>query len=340
MTKVCISFAGASGLLGFPEFPATAAQQLQAEFPHTTIVLARTSDERRAHLPDTDVLYSVRFSPEDLKLATRLQWLQLSSAGATHVLFPEMIESNVQVTNSRGLHGVPIAEHVLGVMIILARQLHQAYRIQLEGRWARREMFEIYPTFRELSGETVGIVGLGSIGLAIAERTKAMGMRVIATKRTGGSKPVCVDELFGPTELHTLLRASDFVVIAAPLTPETQGLIGEAELRAMKPTAFILNIGRGAIIQENVLIRALKEKWIAGAGLDVTEVEPLPAESELFRLPNVFLTPHYSGFRQIENCDFDSFGGKRADSCLAKTRSSASDDCASPFQIHVFCPSQ
>ena len=182
-------------------------------------------------------------------------------------------------------------------MIILARQLHQAYRIQLEGRWARREMFDLYPTFRELSGETVGIVGLGSIGLAIAERTKAMGMRVLATKRSGGAKPACVDELFGPTDLHTLLQASDFVVIAAPLTPETQGLMGEAELRVMKPTAYILNIGRGAIIQENVLIRALKEKWIAGAGLDVTEVEPLPTESELFRLPNVFLTPHYSGFR-------------------------------------------
>jgi phosphoglycerate dehydrogenase-like enzyme len=208
-----------------------------------------------------------------------------------------MIESNVVVTNSRGLHGVPIAEHVLGVMIILARQLHAAYRIQLEGRWGRREMFDLYPTFMELSGATAGIIGLGSIGLAIAERTKAMGMRVLATKRSGGAKPACVDELFGPGELHTLLRTSDFVVIAAPLTPETQGLIGEAELRAMKPTAYILNIGRGAIIQENVLIRALKDKWIAGAGLDVTESEPLPPESELFRLHNVFLTPHYSGFR-------------------------------------------
>ncbi len=299
MTKVCISFAGVAALSGFPEFPAAAAEQLQAEFPQANIVLVREPDpkRRRAIFSDTDVLFAVRFSPEDFAAARQLKWLHLSSAGATHVLFPEMIASNVQVTNSRGLHGVPIAEHVLGVMIILARQLHQAYRIQLEGRWARREMFDLYPTFRELSGETVGIVGLGSIGLAIAERTKAMGMRVLATKRSGGAKPACVDELFGPTDLHTLLRASDFVVIAAPLTPETQGLIGEAELRVMKPTAFILNIGRGAIIQENVLIRALKEKWIAGAGLDVTEVEPLPAESELFRLPNVFLTPHYSGFR-------------------------------------------
>ena len=202
MTKVCISFAGASGLSGFPEFPAAAAQQLQAEFPHTTIVLARTPDERRVHLPDTNVFYSVRFGPEDLKLAKRLQWLQLASAGATHVLFPEMIESNVVVTNSRGLHAVSIAEHTLGMMLMLARKLHEAYRYQLEGKWARKDMFNRYPAFSELHSQTAGIVGLGSIGLAVAERVKALGMRVIATKRTGGVKPQCVDELLGADKYH------------------------------------------------------------------------------------------------------------------------------------------
>jgi phosphoglycerate dehydrogenase-like enzyme len=299
MTKVCISFAGVAALSGFPEFPAAAAEQLQRDFPQAQIAHVREPDaqRRRAIFADADALFAVRFSPEDLAAAKQLKWLHLSSAGATHVLFPEMIASDVVVTNSRGLHAVPIAEHVLGVMIILARQLHAAYREQLEGRWGRQAMFALYPTFMELSGATVGIIGLGSIGLAIAERAKALGMRVLANKRSGGAQPACVDELLGPHDLPTLLQSSDFVVIAAPLTPETQGLIGEAELRLMKPTAYILNIGRGAIIQESVLIRALEEKWIAGAGLDVTEVEPLPAESELYRLPNVFLTPHYSGFR-------------------------------------------
>ena len=158
-------------------------------------------------------------------------------------------------------------------------------------------MFDLYPTFSELYEQTAGIIGLGSIGLAIAERVKALGMRVIATRRNPTSRPACVDELYGADGLPHLLQTSDFVIIAAPLTPETQGLIGEQELRLMKPTSYILNIGRGPIIQEQVLIRALKEQWIAGAGLDVTEVEPLPAESELFRLPNVFLTPHCSGLR-------------------------------------------
>ena len=229
MTKVCISFAAASGLAGFPDFPPAAVQQLQAEFPQTKVVLVTSPEQRRAELPDTDVLYAVRFSPEDLRLAKQLKWLQLSSAGATHVLFPEMIESNILVTNSRGLYGVPIAEHVIGMMIMLARKLHEAYRHQLQGKWPRKEMFARYPSFSELHGRTAGVIGLGDIGLAVAERAKALGMRVIATKRTVNAHPPCIDELLGTDGLPQLLRDSDFVVIAAPLTPETQGLIGEKE---------------------------------------------------------------------------------------------------------------
>jgi phosphoglycerate dehydrogenase-like enzyme len=297
MTKVCISFASSSGLSGFPDFPAVKARQLQEEFPTTQVTLAENLEQRRTALADAEVVFAVRFSPDDFKTAKQLKWLQLSSAGATHVLFPEMVESTVIVTNSRGLYGVPIAEHVIGVMIILARKLHEAYRFQLQGKWPREEMFARSPTFLELHGSTAGVIGLGDIGLAVAERAKALGMRVLASKRHVGTKPACVDELLGTDGLSYLLRESDFVVIAAPLTPETQGLIGEAELRTMKPTAYIFNVGRGAIIQETVLIRALQEGWIAGAGLDVTEVEPLSPDSALFRLPNVFLTPHYSGLR-------------------------------------------
>ncbi|MGH8006092.1 MAG: D-2-hydroxyacid dehydrogenase [Candidatus Binatia bacterium] len=296
-TKVCIAFAGSAGLSGFPTFSEDLAQQLQAEFPETTVTLVQDPTRRQEEFRDTSVLFTLRLSPEDFHAARRLRWLHLPSAGATHVLFPALVESAVVVTNSRGLHAIPIAEHVLGMMITLARKLHEAHRFQLAGKWARREMFDRYPTFSELHGQTAGIIGLGSIGQAVAERVKALGMRVVATKRTPGAPPPYVDELLGPEGLPRLLQTADFVVIAAPLTPETQGLIGEKELRQMKPTAYIFNVGRGAIIQEGVLIRALKEGWIAGAGLDVTEVEPLPAESELFHLPNVFLTPHYSGLR-------------------------------------------
>lgn len=296
-TKVCISFAGASGLSGFPAYPPALAQQLQTEFPDAQITLIQDPKLRQAEIANAQVLFAVRFSPKDLRVAGQLKWLHLASAGATHVLFPEMIASDVIITNSRGLHGIPIAEHILGVMIMLSRKLQTAYRYQLDGKWPRREMFDLYPTFSELSGGTAGIIGLGGIGMAVAERVKALGMRVIATKRTVGQPPACVDEVLGTDGLPHLLQESDFVIIAAPLTLATTGLIGEHELRLMKSTAYIINVGRGPIIQQPVLIRALKEGWIAGAGLDVTDPEPPEADSELLQLPNVILTPHYSGLR-------------------------------------------
>ena len=299
MTKVSISFAGEAGLTGFPEFPLALASQLQEEFPqaHINLIQDPDPDRRLAELADTDVLYAVLFTKQDFAAAQQLKWLHLTSAGATHVLFPAMIESDIIVTNSRGLYGVPIAEHVLGVMLMFARRFHEAYALQREGKWARQEMLSRFSLIAELHSRTVGIIGLGSIGLAVAERCKALGMRVIANKRRGGEKVACVDELFGPNDLPQLLQQSDYVVIAAPLTPETKGLIGEKELQLMKPTAFILNVGRGAIIQEQALIRALKEERIGGAGLDVTSPEPPEEDSELFHLPNVILTPHYSGIR-------------------------------------------
>jgi phosphoglycerate dehydrogenase-like enzyme len=299
MTRVTISFAGAVGLKGFPEFPTALADRLQQAFPETRIHLVEDPDPsaRLAALADTEVLYAVRFSEADLNAAKRLKWLHLTSAGATHVLFPEMIESDILVTNSRGLYGIPIAEHVLGVMLMFARRLHDAYRFQGEGRWARSEMLGRFPKIAELHGRTVGVIGLGSIGLAVAERCKALGMRVVASRRHGGAKPACVDQLLGSGELPELLTQSDYVVVAAPLTPETKGLIGEKELRLLKPNAFIVNVGRGAIIQEAALIQALKEERVGGAGLDVTDPEPPAEDSELFHLPNVILTPHYSGIR-------------------------------------------
>ena len=195
MTKVSISFAGAAGLAGWPDFPLTLVRQLQDEFPQAHINLIQDPDRRLAELADTEVLCAVRFSKKDLAVATQLKWLHLTSAGATHVLFPELVESDIIVTNSRGLYGIPIAEHVLGMMLMFARRLHEAYRLQGEGKWARQEMISRFSLIAELHGRTVGIIGLGSIGLAVAERCQALGMRVVANKRRGGDKPACVDEL-------------------------------------------------------------------------------------------------------------------------------------------------
>ncbi len=299
MTKLTISFAGGSGLAGFPEFPLDLAREIQDEFPAVTVKLVQdpSSEQRTSELTDTNILYAVRFNKKDFAVCKQLKWLHLTSAGATHVLFPEMVASPVLVTNSRGLYGIPIAEHVLGIMLMFARRFHEAYPFQREGKWARPEMLSRFSMIRELHSRTAGIIGLGSIGLAVAERCKAFGMRVIANKRRGGVRPDCVDDLFGPNELHRLMTESDYVIVCTPLTKETRGMIAEAEIQKMRREAVIINVGRGAIIDEQSLIQALKTNRIAGAGLDVTDPEPPEPNSPLFDMPNVILTPHYSGIR-------------------------------------------
>lgn len=297
--SVLISLYPPKHLSTFPPYPDSCAQRIREEFPGVEVTPTANQEEHRRELPRAEVLFTWRPSGQDIRQAGRLRWVHVPSAGVDHSLPRELVESPILLTNSSGLHGVPIAENVLGMMIALARKLHDCMRFQLEGRWGRDDLMRSYPTLSELYGRTAGIVGLGSIGIEIARRAKAFGMRVLATKRDLSSDlgltQGWVDRLLPSEGLPELLRESDFVVIATPLTPVTRGLIGEAELRMMKPTAFIFNIGRGPIIQEALLIRALQEGWIAGAGLDVFEVEPLPSESELYRLPNVLITPHYSG---------------------------------------------
>lgn len=298
-TNILISLYPPKFLPTFPSYPDSCAQRVREEFPGSRVVSAKSEEEYRRELPRAEVLFTWRPSGQDIRQAGCLRWVHVPSAGVDHSLPSELVESSVVLTNSSGLHGVPIAENVLGMMIMLARKLHDCMRFQLEGRWGRDDLMRAYPSLSELYGRTAGIVGLGSIGVEIARRAKAFGMQILATKRDVnadlGLAQGWIDRLLPPEGLPELLRESDFVVIATPLTPATRGLIGEAELRMMKSSAFLFNIGRGPIIREADLIRALKEGWIAGAGLDVFEVEPLPPTSELYRLPNVLITPHYSG---------------------------------------------
>lgn len=249
-----------------------------------------------AILAETEVIFTSPIILPDIEsLAPKLRWVQLTSAGVDRLLDSDLLRSRVMVTTASGIHAVPIGEYVLGVMLAFAKGLHRSLRSQLERTWR--------PYWAdELQGKTVGIVGLGAIGGYVARLAKALGMRVLATRRsakgraTGAEAGVPdVDELMPPSDLRHLLAESDYVVIAVPLTDESRGLIGEKELRAMKATAVIVNIARGAIIDERALVQALKEGWIAGAALDVFEREPLPAESELWEMENVIVTPHISG---------------------------------------------
>jgi len=235
--------------------------------------------------------------PETLRRqASHLRWIQLTSAGVDRAARSGLLESDLLVTNASGLHATPIGEYVLLQMLMFCKGAAKFIRAQ-----DRREWVRYMP--QELFGKTAGIVGLGHIGREVARLAKAFGCRIVATRRsaTSNAQDDIADELLPPSELARLLGESDFVVLAVPLTAETRHLIGEAELRAMKPAGVLINIARGAVVDEAALVRALKEGWIAGAGLDVFEQEPLPPESELWQLENAVISPHISGGTEIYN---------------------------------------
>jgi phosphoglycerate dehydrogenase-like enzyme len=245
-----------------------------------------------ALLSETEII--VGFAPPNnlLKRAPNLKWVQLMSAGADGMAKSEIWQSEITITGVSGIHATPISEYVLGTMLLFAKNTAQSFRMKQKRQWQRY-------TPQLLRGRTVGIIALGHIGREVARLAKAFGMRVLAVDELRGTRPARnVDKMLPANQLKKLLADSDFVVSCVPLTPKTAKLIGEKELRAMKPTAYLINISRGGIIDEEALIRALDEKWIAGAGLDVTAVEPLPPDSRLWDFDNVVLTPHISGAQE------------------------------------------
>ncbi len=271
------------------------AEGLHGAFEHADVVFGFWGTELHYALIDATAMGgNVPASLSDV--APNLKWIQLTSAGADRLLNSGFIEGGVTVTTVSGLHATPIGEFVLSAMLMFAKGAPQAMRAQLKHEWSR-----FAP--RELSGKTVGIVGLGHIGAEVGRLAKAFGCRVIATKRstTESHRALFADEIMPAADLHRLLGESDFVVLSMPLTPETRGMIGEAELRAMKPSAVLINIARGPVTVEGALIRALQEGWIAGAALDVFDQEPLPPESPFWDMENVIVTPHISGGTEIYN---------------------------------------
>jgi D-2-hydroxyacid dehydrogenase (NADP+) len=228
--------------------------------------------------------------------APRLKWLHAMLAGIDRPEFAEVLHSPVIVSNSAGIHRTQVSEFVFLLMMNLAKQAPFFFKMQQEKRWS-----PAIPGI--LEGKTLGIVGLGNIGKAVARLGKAFGMRVIANRRSIAETTyeTNVDVLMPAGSLKELLSQSDFVVIALPAIPATQKMIGEEELRSMKTSAYLINIARGTIVDEDALIRAIKERWIAGAGLDTVAREPLPPQSDLWDLPDVIITPHVSGRRKDYN---------------------------------------
>ena len=254
-----------------------------------------------------EVLYTF-YLPADLSRAPKLKWVQLHAAGVDRLLDYPVMKSDILLTTASGIHATTIAEYVFASILAFNRRVPQMLYYQGRREWpqGRWHLF----ARPELRDSTLGIVGYGSIGREVGRIARCFGMRVVATKRsvsqmrdvgyvaqdTGDKEGTLLDEVFPPERLSEMLSLCDYVVIAVPLTLETRKLIGKAELRAMKPSAYLVNISRGGTVDEVALLRALQEGWIAGAGLDVFEEEPLSSDSPLYELENIILSPHVAGF--------------------------------------------
>jgi phosphoglycerate dehydrogenase-like enzyme len=215
-----------------------------------------------------------------------VRWVHSRAAGLDNFLFPELVQSPAPLTNGSGVFSQALGEFAIAAILYFAKDFSRMLRNQKAGRW---EQFLV----EEIAGQTVGIVGYGDIGRAVASRAHAMGMRILALKRhvPALSDPL-IAQFFQPAELAAMLAASDYVVVSAPLTPETHHMIGDAAFAAMKPNAVVINIGRGPVIDQAALVRALTDRKIKGAGLDVFEQEPIPAGDPIYKFENVLVSPH------------------------------------------------
>ena len=275
--------------------PTTEVQRIAAALPGVEVIEARTSDERARVLPDADVFLATRISSAEATAARRLRWIQSTAVGVAPLLVPEIVDSRIVVTNVRGVHSAPIAEHAIALVLALRRRLHQARDRQATRTWAQIELQAARVPV--LSDSTLLVVGLGAIGSRVAALGAGLGMRVIGVRRRPHeSVPPGVTAVYGAERLREALAQADAVVLATPRTAETRAMIGAAELEVMRPNAVIVNVARGRLIDDAALLTALEHGTIAGAGLDAFIREPLPDDDPLWRLPNVLITPHTAAF--------------------------------------------
>lgn len=304
--KLPVEDARSMKLLIYPAVEVARLEQIQEAAGDMVVCNVDSIEDARSEIVDADAFFG-KMTPELLAAAGQLKWVQSPTASLEHYLFPELIEHPCLLSNMRGLFSDVIADHVMGYVLCFARNLHLYMRRQMEARWApvgNEEMTEqafvtgpaavspVDASHIHLSDATLGVVGAGFIGQEVCRRAAAFGMNVLAID------PVCrkiegiVDEVWQPERLPQLLAASDFVVIAAPHTPETYKLFRTEQFKQMKESAFLINIGRGVIVDLEDVTSALENRLIAGVALDVFEIEPLPPAHRLWRMENAILTPH------------------------------------------------
>lgn len=274
-------------------------ERLNQDFPGIDAVQRSSYEGIEDNLADAEIVVSWSLRPEQFKAASRLRWIHSPAAAVHQFMFPELIHSDVMLTNAREVHGPVVAEHVIALLFALAKCLPQAVRLQTQHVWGQELLWRGQPRPRELAQATLGLVGLGSIGRSVAKPASNLGMRVIAVRENPKNEtPQGVAQVFASSQLDLLLADSDYVVLAAPVRPSTRGLMDAHRFAKMKPDACLINVGRGPLVDEAALLDALREGKIGGAALDVFEEEPLPADSPLWDLDNLLITPHTAGLTE------------------------------------------
>jgi phosphoglycerate dehydrogenase-like enzyme len=267
-------------------------EKLRTDFPGTEVLYSAKKRDDEQALRGADVFIGWSLSPEQLRAAKSLRWIYSITAAVDQFLYPELVSSEIALTNAGRVHGPVVAEHAVAMLLALAKQLPSAVQYQQRRKWAMEAIWKEQPRPREIRGATVVVVGLGSIGAEVTSMAAALKMRVIGVREHPERGPAGAHDVVGYDSLDSAIARADFVVLAAPLTPRTRHLIDARRLQLFKPTAFLINVSRGALVDETALVKGLRNRKIAGAALDVFEEEPLSRWSPLWKMPQVLITPH------------------------------------------------
>ncbi len=271
------------------------AEAIRKRWPGMRVLHLPNYDGLPKELSDTDIFVGYSLRAEQLKDAKKLKWIHSTAAGVAQLMYPELRDSGILVTNPSGIFSVPMAEHTMGLLLALARNFPDSVRHQDHAHWSQQELWDKPQHLTEINGKVLLIVGYGSIGREVAKRARAFEMRVWGVTRSGEGDRTHAERIFPAAKLHEALPEADYVLIAAPETAETRHLMGVAEIAKMKCGARLINVGRGSLLDEAALLRALESGALGGAAIDVAKLEPLPAESSLWKAPNLLITPHTSG---------------------------------------------
>ncbi|MBN1399269.1 MAG: D-2-hydroxyacid dehydrogenase [Anaerolineae bacterium] len=271
---------------------------LQDKYPQIEFAYCADRGRIATEIVDADVFVG-GLTPDALRAARELKWFASTSTGVDrYVSMPELRESDIILTNARGVHGGCLAESAFGMILAFTRGIREAIYYQTRGEWAPRGL---RGKLVELKGATMGIIGFGTVGQAMAHLAQAHGMRILAVDLYPAHHPDHVSEVWPVQRLNDMLRVADYVVVTVPYTPQTANMIGEEQLALLKPSAMLVGMSRGGIIDQVALARALREGRLAAAALDVFDPEPLPPDSELWGVPNLLITPHIAGGTQYEH---------------------------------------